>query len=863
MTNQPGNPNMRMLIPMINELQRIFTLVNTRLSLTLPQIAVVGSQSAGKSSVLENIVGRDFLPRGGSMVTKRPLVLQLVTSHEPEYGVFAHKPHQRFTNYADIRQEIENDTKVVVRDNIGVSNMPINLTIYSPHVVNLTLVDLPGIVKVPSQGQPFDICKKIDDIILEYISHENCLILAVTPANIDIVTSDALVMARSKDPMGKRTIGVLTKLDMMGRGHNARDVLLNKVVVLERGFIGVVLRGQRVDEHGRTMRELDIPAALEFERQFFLNDPAYHDITDRLGVPYLQRTLSIQLTEHILKCLPDLKRELQERHRNLAREVSEYSKSAMLEGAGFDTKALVILTHEFQEDFDAALKGTHLKDSDLKTLTGGARIATIFKYRFPSELAKVDLQDKDMRGQLILAIKNIRGFRSGLFTPDEAFEYIVKMQIAKFEEPIIKCVDMVVADLKRIIHEVSTKLKRYPFLQRVVEELLIQQLKEREFTTKEACNLYVQTQLAYINTTNEDFIGFSNAERSANTNDANRSISNQIIRKGFLRVHTGGKIFQSKDYFFILSTDNLSWYSDSDEREKKYMLHLENLRRRDTESGFIAKRPQLTLYTEDGRNVYKEHRVLDLSAENKEEMESWKEAFSRAGVYSDRMQRADTITTSTDGAPSDPHMERQVETINILVTSYMKIITKMTRDFIPKTIVCNIVQELRKYITRELLVNLYAVPDSKTLLQESAEERQRRAAKISEFEAVKSALDIIEKFYMNARTLSTVAMPSTLGNVSFSNTTINNHIGHLSNVPMSQVDSSINTYTNRSSVHRTQSNQPAWNSFGTHANHQSTAPSTPPVPSHIHGSATRPVPSTPPRSLPPVPPRPYNGSPFS
>jgi dynamin 1-like protein len=134
---------------------------------------------------------------------------------------------------------------------MGVSNIPINLTIYSPHgkkielifanelicflVVNLTLVDLPGMVKVPSQGQPADIVKKIDDIIIEYISNENCLILAVTPANIDIVTSDALVMARSRDPMGKRTIGVLTKLDMMGKGHNARDVLLNKVVVLERG----------------------------------------------------------------------------------------------------------------------------------------------------------------------------------------------------------------------------------------------------------------------------------------------------------------------------------------------------------------------------------------------------------------------------------------------------------------------------------------------------------------------------------------------------------------------------------------------------------------------------------------------------
>ena len=160
-------------------------------------------------------------------------------------------------------------------------------------VVNLTLVDLPGMVKVPSQGQPADIVKKIDDIILEYISNENCLILAVTPANIDLVTSDALVMARSRDPMGKRTIGVLTKLDMMGKGHNAREVLLNKVVVLERGtlnamefpeeplslfikgFIGVVLRGQRLDEYGRASKELDIPGALEHERLFFQNDPAY------------------------------------------------------------------------------------------------------------------------------------------------------------------------------------------------------------------------------------------------------------------------------------------------------------------------------------------------------------------------------------------------------------------------------------------------------------------------------------------------------------------------------------------------------------------------------------------------------------
>ncbi|CAF1445144.1 unnamed protein product [Rotaria sordida] len=839
MANQPGNPNMKMLIPMINELQRIFTIVNTRLTLTLPQIAVVGSQSAGKSSVLENIVGRDFLPRGGSMVTKRPLVLQLVTFQGPEYGVFGHKPQQKLTNYADIRKEIENDTKAVVRDNMGVSNIPINLTIYSPHVVNLTLVDLPGMVKVPSQGQPLDISKRIDDIILEYISNENCLILAVTPANIDLVTSDALVMARSKDPMGKRTIGVLTKLDMMGRGHNARDVFLNKVVVLERGFIGVVLRGQRVDEYGRVMRELDIPAAIKFERQFFLNEPVYHDMADRMGVPYLQRTLSIQLTEHILKCLPELKRELQGRHRDLDKEVSEYRTSAMLKGSGFDTKALVVLTHELEEDFDAALKGTNLKDSDLKTLTGGARIATIFKYRFPSELAKVDLQDKDMRNQLVLAILNSRGFRPGIFIPDEAFEYIVQMQIAKFEEPTLTCVDMVVSELKKIIHEVTNKLKRYPLLQRVIGELLIQYLKEREIATKQACTRYVHTQLSYINTNNEEFIGFANPQKAVNASEVNRHITNQIIRKGFLRMHTNAKLFQAKEYFFVLSTDSLSWFSDSDEREKKYILQLENLKLRDTDGGFMAKRPQFALYNTEERNVYKEHRMLELSAENKEDMENWKEAFSRAGVFSERGQRDETSTASADASPGDPHMERQVETISILVASYMEIVAKMTRDYIPKTIVCNIVQELRKYISRELLVNLYAIPNSKSLLQESAEERQRREAKIAEVEAVKSALNIIGNFHINVHQLSTTIMTTPTATTNFSNITMNNQFEQSSNSSKNLVDTS----------------------FGVNTNHFITP--NPLSPSYVNGSKTPLLPIVPQRPLPPVPPRPFDGPPVS
>ena len=137
-------------------------------------ISQVGSQSAGKSSVLETcaiimdppvflwltlsfsrIVGRDFLPRGSGIVTRRPLVLQLIHSPVPEdnpppyteWGQFLHLD-KRFTDFDEIRKEIEQETLRVAGQNKGISKLPISLRIFSPNVLDLTLVDLPGLTKV-------------------------------------------------------------------------------------------------------------------------------------------------------------------------------------------------------------------------------------------------------------------------------------------------------------------------------------------------------------------------------------------------------------------------------------------------------------------------------------------------------------------------------------------------------------------------------------------------------------------------------------------------------------------------------------------------------------------------------------------
>ena len=102
----------------------------------LPQIVVVGSQSSGKSSVLESLVGRDFLPRGAGMCTRRPLLLQLLHNTEGgdanEWGEFAHLPGKRFHDFDEIRREIEAETERKLGKTLHVSPEPIRLCIRSP-----------------------------------------------------------------------------------------------------------------------------------------------------------------------------------------------------------------------------------------------------------------------------------------------------------------------------------------------------------------------------------------------------------------------------------------------------------------------------------------------------------------------------------------------------------------------------------------------------------------------------------------------------------------------------------------------------------------------------------------------------------
>jgi len=752
----PGNRGMEGLIPIINRMQDAFTAMNTHMVIDLPQIAVVGGQSAGKSSVLENFVGKDFLPRGSGIVTRRPLILQLING-PTEYGEFLHCKGKKFMDFISIRKEIEDETDRVTGSNKGISNLPINLRVHSPHVLNITLIDLPGMTKLPVGDQPADIEQQIKDMLMQFITKETCLILAVTPANTDLATSDALNMAKQVDPEGLRTIGVLTKLDLMDEGTDARDVLENKLLPLRRGYVGVVNRSQK-DIEGRK----DIKVALDGERKFFLSHPSYRHMADRMGTPYLQKVLNQQLTNHIRETLPGLRDRLQKQILSLEKEVEQY-KYFRPDDPSIKTKAMLQSIQTLQQDFERAIEGSGSAAVNTLELSGGAKINRLFHERFPYEIVRMEFDEKELRREIAFAIRNIHGIRVGLFTPDMAFEAIVKKQIARLKEPSLKCIDLVVQELTNVVRNTAEKMNRYPRLREETERIITTYIREKESKCKDQVLMLIDCELAYMNTNHEDFIGFANASnQSQNTEKQGRKLGNQVIRKGYMAIHNLGIMKGgSRDYWFVLTSESLSWFKDEEERDKKFMLPLDSLKLRDMEAGFMSRRHMFAIYNPEGRNVCKDWKSLELSCEGQDDVDAWKASFLRAGVYPEKSggsmngEGEEGESKDQSGGSVDPQLERQVETIRNLVDSYMKIVTKTTRDLVPKTIMYLMINDVKQFINGELLANLYATGDTHSMMEESADEALKREEMLRQYHACKEAMRIIGDVSM-----ATVSVPA-------------------------------------------------------------------------------------------------------
>ena len=230
---------MMVLTKKMIEIRNILQKVGQSSSLTMPSIVVIGSQSSGKSSVLEAVVGHEFLPKGSNMVTRRPIELTLVNTSagSDEYGEFPDLGLKRITDFSSIQRTLT-ELNLAVSDADCVSDEPIHLTVYSPNVPDLSLIDLPGYIQVVGQNQPMQLKQKISELCDKYIQPPN-VILAISAADVDLANSTALRASRRVDPRGERTIGVITKMDLVEPTRGAA-ILNDKQYPLRLGYVGVV-----------------------------------------------------------------------------------------------------------------------------------------------------------------------------------------------------------------------------------------------------------------------------------------------------------------------------------------------------------------------------------------------------------------------------------------------------------------------------------------------------------------------------------------------------------------------------------------------------------------------------------------------
>ncbi|KAK7293253.1 hypothetical protein RJT34_16116 [Clitoria ternatea] len=456
---------MESLIGLVNRIQRACTVLgdyggadnSTFSSLweTLPSVAVVGGQSSGKSSVLESIVGRDFLPRGSGIVTRRPLVLQLhkLESESQEYAEFLHLPRRKFTDFSLVRQEIQDETDRVTGKTKQISPVPIHLSIYSPNVVNLTLIDLPGLTKVAVEGQPESIVLEIENMVRSYVEKPNCIILAISPANQDIATSDAIKLAREVDPTGERTFGVLTKLDLMDKGTNALEVLEGRSYHLQHPWVGIVNRSQ-----ADINKNVDMIVARRKEREYFATSPDYGHLANKMGSEYLAKLLSQHLESVIRARIPSITSLINKSIEELESEMDHLGRPIALD-AGAQLYTILELCRAFERIFKEHLDGGR---------PGGDRIYNVFDNQLPAALRKLPFDRHLSLQNVRKVVSEADGYQPHLIAPEQGYRRLIEGALSYFRGPAEASVDAVNFVLKELVRKSiaeTQELKRFPTFQ--------------------------------------------------------------------------------------------------------------------------------------------------------------------------------------------------------------------------------------------------------------------------------------------------------------------------------------------------------------------------------------------------------------
>ncbi|KAJ6239076.1 dynamin [Anaeramoeba flamelloides] len=701
------------LITSINEIQNALNEANVR-NFNLPQIVVVGEQSTGKSSVLESIVGIDFLPKGTGIVTRRPLVLQLIRIKVPKteeqtilenqykpYATFQHTGEKKFYDFNNVSHEIANETKRSVEGK-NVSSKEIILRIFSTEVTNLTLVDLPGLTQNPIKDQPKNISEQIEKLVLNYITKSKSLILTIIPGNQDIANSRSILLAKRVDPKGKRTLGVLTKIDIMDKETDIIDVLNGKQLPLKYGYVPVINRSQHEINNNISPKQARVN-----EKKFFQNHFKYSTISDRCGVEFLTKKLSKLFKKHIKKQLPKVRTEVYNQIIKLNQQLQQL-------GSNIENKKPFVLTqliNHFTQSYIQEVDGKQLNqltnnnsnnnnnnnglnqsiNNNINQINNNQILPTkmhinhVFHKIFAEFINNINPRKNLLRNQVRILLTNTKGTKSTLFLPENSFELLVKKKIELLRKPALECSQRVLTVLiKAITRSIKIKeLERFPILKKKLIKKSTQFLKQLLQNTKEFVNDLIDIELAFIDTSHPDFIPPTeliknniSVRNSQNDTVTNQNYPNNIYKKKKLKPN------KNKLGFKRNSNKN-----NKDKEKEKELLKIDN------NNNF----PMMKMPNEMKDPIINEN------------------------------------------------SEKEVELIMNLMENYFSIVKKKVQDTIPKSVMHFLITDSKSSLLKYLSEHLYNNEKIDYLLAEDEDVAKRRKICIKELEGFEKSSQILSQ----------------------------------------------------------------------------------------------------------------------
>ncbi|XP_051747044.1 interferon-induced GTP-binding protein MxB-like [Ctenopharyngodon idella] len=419
--------------------------------LALPAIAVIGDQSSGKSSILEALSGV-ALPRGSGIVTRCPLELKMIRTKSKEWhGRISYKNHKEDIKHpAEVEKMILKAQDEMAGAGVGISDELISLQITSANVPDLTLIDLPGIARVAVKGQPENIGDQIKSLIKKFVTKQETINLVVVPCNVDIATTEALQMAQEEDPEGERTLGILTKPDLVDKGTEGTvvDIVHNEFFPLAKGYMIVKCRGQE-----EITNKVNLSLATAKENVFFKDHPQFSKLYEEgfATIPKLAERLTIELVHHIQKSLPNLKKQIEAKLNETQMELDKYGNRLPSDPAdrlNFLSGKVIAFTTDT------------VKLSKGESVTCGSDLLIFPKLR--EEFAKWNGFLDDSGKSYINMITNFEAYRGRElpgFINYSTFEELVGEQIKLLEKPAIETLKAI----SDVVREKFIQLAQYSF----------------------------------------------------------------------------------------------------------------------------------------------------------------------------------------------------------------------------------------------------------------------------------------------------------------------------------------------------------------------------------------------------------------